>query len=323
MGTEINPNPPTYQPVEQVRSTEPSKSPPEEAAKTQKPEAPPKTDLGAMSASMEGVKTQYKTESLPPQFINVVSSIIKEGYEDYSPPPIDQSAGVYADNLAQNFQKDLQVIHEFLRQAKYLIDGQNMDVAQMLHFLKSQQGGILWQKFQQILQRGLPVQEALLMQKLDKEAMGLREKMLGAQAGEIGEAAEKAARLTQQTPGRALLEMFKAETNPKAQLENFLLALQMLKQDGMRNSSDKLVSYLRSRWGFSEKEMRRFLAQQQIAYFQGPMPMEERKSASPWWVLIAFLVIPIALAAGLNLLEAGAIAGALAIAILIFHVQKK
>jgi hypothetical protein len=285
-----------------------------------KPQGPdPSTQANAASlANFQLQKSPEKLPGLSLEFMNVFDAIFREGYADYKPPPLDQGAGVHSDNQGRELQKDLQVIREFMRQANYLVKEEGMEVAQMFNWIKAEQGGAFWQKLQQVLQKGMPVAEDASFQKLTKGGDEVRDKAaFGLEKGLGGELGSKAVELTQQNPGKAMLELLKAEANPK--LENMIFALQILKRDGMEMSAGKLLSYLRKRYNMSDEDMKQLLRKYQVAYFQGPMPREEKvlgPRSQWWWVLLALGAVPLCMLLGFSLVEATMV-GILAMVVLL------
>jgi len=248
-----------------------------------------------------------------------------ECYENYRVPQGDPSAGAFNDPR-QDGQREVQVLREFLREAQRLCIDQKLEVSQMIHRLKAQQGGVFWNKMQQILQKGIPAHQAVVFQKLDKDAGDIKGKfgppeipVLGEKAGDAGMALRSAA-------GKALLEMLKAESNPTTQIEHMVLALQLLGRSETRESSQKLLNYLKQRWGMSDEELNRFLQDHNLPYYLGPMPkrpLAEKNVGTLWYPLLALVVVPIGMLAGMEFIWALALGIALAGFFLIFTAQKK
>ncbi|GEM_PF-2605083 len=246
-------------------------------------------------ASSEVLRIQTQSASFSQDFLQMMDSIVKEGYETAKPPEGgktgDQNSGNAQQNPSFPSQKELQLLREFMREANYLIQNQNMEVAQMLNTLKVEQGGAFWQKVQQMLQKGIPLHQAVVFQSLDKNLQEISKQFLGmegmvkmaATSGSMG-----AGEALQIQPGRALLEIMKAESNPQGAMDHYLVALQILLKDGMQGSAQKLLSYLRRRGGFKESEQAYFLGDQLRRDLVGPSsPREERSMAHLWYILIA------------------------------------
>jgi hypothetical protein len=237
------------------------------------------------------------TQNLANEFMNVFMTIVQEGYERYKVPQSDQGAETFSDERGREFQKDMQVIHEFIRQATYLVRNQGADISQMINRIKAEQGGAFWQRLQQTLEKGLPTSPEVFSQKIGVAETLEKQTQQATEMGK-GKADSELIKAEQLNPGRAILELFKAETNPKTQIENMVLALQTLKRDGFEDSSRKLTFYLGRRWGMSDAEMKHFLGRYSIAHFQGPTRKKEVKSFNGWYPLIALSSIPLVMLLG-------------------------
>jgi predicted cobalt transporter CbtA len=127
-------------------------------------------------------------------------------------------------------------------------------------------------------------------------------------------------------PGSAMLELLKAEANPVSQVEHAILALQILQREGLQDSSQKMISYLKRRWGLSDEEMHRFLSDHKIPFYMGPMPTADagqRAKGSFWYIATALLSVPVAMLVGMDFLWA-VICGIILLAFcLILTAQKK
>jgi hypothetical protein len=302
--TNAQPAPPTVnQPEATAKPAEPTK-----------PEAPQHTGQSQLAALQPAPHLHDPHEGLAAEFLQVFDAVIQESYENYRAPRTDSGAGVFSDGRGDGFSgKDMQLIREFMREASHLVHEQAMDMAQVIRWIKTEQGGAFWQKLQQALQKGLPMQEAKSKNPEEKAA----QKSAGAE-GLGGEGEGPAGEKGQANPGRALLEMIRAEANPKGQVENMIVALQLLKHDGLERSSGKLVAYLRNRWGMSEEEMRHFLGRHHIAYFQGPLlKIEKEKTGNFWYALLAFASVPFAMLLGLSFINAVLAGGIVAVVLLI------
>jgi len=256
-------------------------------------------------------KALDKPMSLSVEVLTTVETIVQEGFENYKVPQTSEGAGVYGDTR-KDFQKDLQVVREFLREATRLIKQQGMEVSQMIHWIKADQGGVLWQRLQQVLQKGLPNSEG----EMDQSAGKMRLEGRGA----LGSGLEKEKIGQGATPGKALLEILKGEGNPTNALESLMVALQMLKESGMQKSSDKLIGYLKRRYNLSDEDMHQLMQKYHIAYWQGPMPRGEKEIANLWYPFLALLCTPIAMLCGVDFLKAGAL-GMTLTAVVFFAVQ--
>jgi hypothetical protein len=276
----------------------------------------------ARQAAVDAIRQQGSSgPTLPQDFMGVLDNIVKEGYETAKPPEGGKTGDQGQDgatntqkNMAQEMQRDLQTIREFVREAKYMVTNQGMEVAQMLNMMKVEQGGAFWQKIQQILQKGIPVEKQVLFQKLDKPVTELPKSLTSAPGSD---AALKAAMggatnlgdMAKMTPGQAILELLKAEGNPTAQLEHFLAAMTILNRDGLQESAKKLRSYLRRRGDWTpEQEIRYFRGEdQKKEIFQGPMPREEFRPVNFWYLLLAIGTFGASLGLGLNIMEAAVV----------------
>ncbi len=263
-------------------------------------------------AQQQLFKVPEKPQSLTFEFLSAFQTIFQEGYENFKVPQASQGADVFSDQRGKELQKDLGVIREFLREAKRLVGEQKMDVAQMFHWIRTEQGGAFWQRVQQALMREGPG----MAQMGEGEGLGGK---TGALAGATGKEGEKEAlEAMKNHSGQAMLELLKAESNPRSQMESYLLVLQMLRQDGLKDSSQKLLSYLRRRMDLSEEEMQRLVAQYGFVYFQGPMPREEKTPVNGWYFFGALLSVPTALLLGIDFLWSALIGVTLVVLVLAF-----
>jgi hypothetical protein len=269
-----------------------------------------------------------KPATLSFEFMNVFETIFQEGYENYRVPHSSEGAATNMESRGQDLQRDMAVIREFFREANRLLAGQKMEISQMIHNLKADHGGIFWNKLQQVLQKGIPPQQAVIFQKTDKDAGDIKHKFGSPEIpGALGEKAGEAGKLSQMArPGAAMLELIKAEANPTSQIEHAVLALQILNQEGMQDSSQKMVSYLKRRWGLSDEQMARFLSDHKIPFYMGPMPTAdagEKSRGNFWYILVALASVPIAMLIGLDFLWAIIFGIALLGFSLILTAQKK
>ena len=262
------------------------------------------------------------------EFMTAFETIFQEGYENYRVPQSSQGAATNTETRGQDLQRDLQVIREFFREANRLMAGQKMEISQMIHALKAEQGGMFFNRLQQVLQKGIPVHQAVTFQKTDKDAGDIKHKFgspeipgaVGDRAGEIGKLGQMA------RPGSAMLELLRAEANPTSQVEHAVLALQILQQDGMQDSSQKVIGYLKKRWGMTDEQMQRFLADHKIPFYLGPMPTAdaaEKSRGNFWYILVALASVPVAVLVGLDFLWAVILGIALLGFSLILSAQKK
>jgi len=289
----INKPPPS---VEQGQGTLPEKVPPGQISKEDAPGQAKKTQQ-THATLLQGTHLNDPSQKPAQQFVDVMKTLIEEGYENYKVPQSDKGAGVFSDQKGQEYNEDMKFIRQFSRDLQQLVQDKGLSIRQALNRIKTEQGGQFWQRLQQILQKGMPLDRALMMQRNLKQPTGLEGKLslVDKGGGLDGE--------NLQNPGRAMLEMIQGEINPKGQMEHMLLALHLLVKDGMDKSSDKLLNYLRQRGGLSERELQYYLKQQGIVYWQGPMPRHERSKNldSLWYALISLLVIPLSHLMGLGL----------------------
>ena len=261
----------------------------QEAAATQQKQA-------ADQAKAAQAQTE-KNYSLTSDFMNTFQTMFQEGYEANRVPQADQGAGVNADTRGPEAQRDQQVIREFIREAQRLmVSDQNLEIGQIVLRIKAEQGGVFWQKVEQALQRGMNPLQLVTFQKLQKDAGEIKPKFGAPEIPVAGEKGAEAGKLMQNQAGRAMLELIKAEINPNSQLDGMILILQLLQREGMKDSSQKLISYMKNRYGLSEDEMERFLREHQLLpYYMGPMPREEKGAKSQgtlWYIFISLLVVP-------------------------------
>jgi hypothetical protein len=284
----------------------------------------------------QGAQLQTPSLNLPQEFVGVLNTIVKEGYETAKPPEAGKTgdqglasggqaggeAALSQKAVTQEIQRDLQVIREFVRELNYLVEDQGVQIAQALNQIRVEQGGAFWQKVQEILQKGIPIEKTVLFQNLEKTLQELPKNptagpdlakgMLGAGSG--AEAAQK-------NPGKAILELLKGELNPQ-QKESFLMALQTLDKNGLPLSAQKLRSYLRRRGGLPEQDLY-FIENQRKEIFQGPMPREEIKPVNWWYILLALGAFGTSVGLGLGIGEAVAIGGAVAVLMFVLSLVLK
>ena len=280
----------------------------------------------AEQAKAEATQKSDKPQGLSFEFLSAFSTVVQEGFENYRVPQGSASSGAYGESRGQESQKELQVLREFLREANRLIVGQKLEIPQMLNQLKVQQGGVFWNKLQQILQKGIPAHQAVIFQKLDKDAGDIKHKFGAPEIPVTGESAGDSAKLFGNPARQALAEMLKAESNPTTQIEHMILALQILNQQGLKDSSQKLLGYLKHRWGMSDEELRRFLSEHGLPYYLGPMPTKgeaEKTQGTFWYPILAFVAVPIGMLAGMDFIWALVLGIALMGFLLIFTAQRK
>lgn len=270
-----------------------------------------------------------KPSTLSFEFMNVFESVFQEGYENYKVPHSSESAAANTETRGQDLQRDMQVIREFFREANRMFASQKMEISQMINHLKADQGGMFWNRLQQVLQKGIPTHQAVVFQKTDKDAGDIKHKFgspeiptgLGEKAGDIGKLSQMA------RPGSAMLEMLKAESNPTTQVEHAILALQIMQKEGLQDSSQKLMGYLKKRWGLNDEQMQRFLSDNKIPFYLGPMPKDadagQKTRGSFWYIITALASIPIAVIVGIDILWAAILGIALLGFTLILTAQRK
>ncbi|HEX5034157.1 MAG TPA: hypothetical protein VFW62_06720, partial [bacterium] len=271
---------------------------------------------------------QEQPSTMSFEFMSAFETIFQEGYENYRVPQSSGGAATNTETRGQDLQRDMQVIREFFREASRLFAGQKMEISQMLNHLKAEQGGMFWSRLQQVLQKGIPVHQAVVFQKTDKDAGDIKHKFGSPEIPvALGEKAGEASKLGQMArPGSAMLELMRAEANPTTQVEHAVLALQILQHDGMTDSSQKVISYLKKRWGLSDEQMQRFLADHKIPFYMGPMVTAdagERSRGSFWYILVALASVPVAMLVGMDLLWSAIIGIAILGFGLILSAQKK
>lgn len=255
-----------------------------------------------------------KMQAYATEIVNLFETVVQEGVEGYQPPTVDQGAGAFTEDHGSGFTpKEQAILREFLREVQHLVHEQGTDLAMALRQLQSQQGGKFWQRFLQVMTGKTPSATGHPFIPGTGKGAGLKEGAhQGAKPGEgmpwdVGF-----------KPGtQAMMEMIRAETNPKAHVDAMISALALLKQEGLDRSYRELVQHLRNRWGLSAEEMDHFLKRYPVIYFQGPMPgKRERNRNVPWYPLIAILSIPLAKVLGLSWL--GAAASGILLALLLY-----
>ncbi len=256
-----------------------------------------------------------KSQAYATEIVQLFETVVQEGVEGYQTPQVDQSASAFTEDHGSGFSpKEQAVLREFLREVHHLVNEQGTDLPMALRQLQTQQGGKFWQRLTQALTGG-PLGSGS-----EGKSLGAKgENLKGGEAGSFKLGASEGQLLegTLKNSGSAILEMMRAETNPKAHVDAMISALALLKQDGLDRSYRELVQHLRQRWGLSKEEMEQFLARYPVIYFQGPTLRSQRDVRHvPWYPLIALLSIPLAKVLGLTWI--GAAATGITLAVLIF-----
>lgn len=209
-------------------------------------------------AAMEALQKMPEAPRLAQDFLSLIESVVQEAYEGagaQSGGRRDSDSAATGSRQAgaqQPSVKDLQMLREFMREANYLIKSQNMEITQMLNTIKVQQGGVFWQKLQEMLQKGIPASQLVLFQNVEKNLSEMSQQFLGMEGLGKGIQASAQEKTGLAQPGRAILEMVQAESNPQGAMEHYQGALQILMKDGLQVSAQKLILYLRKRSGLSE-----------------------------------------------------------------------
>jgi hypothetical protein len=313
MGNEIssqNPRPPVQTQPQDVASKTASDDA-KRAAENQAADA-----AKSAQATIPDVQAELgKPSDLSFEFLNVFQTVFQEGYENFQVPKGDAASDLHQQG-GKEFQKELHVLKEFMREMQRLVKEQNLDVRNMIYRVKAEQGGVFWDKVQQILQKGLPLHQTVNFQKTQKE-LEMQARIAGAGVESSGDAERLKAAALSKSGSNPMLDLLKAESNPLTRMEAYVAIMQTLRQDGLQQSSDKMLSYLRHKWGMNEEQMQQFLQTQGWVYFQGPFPRKESELPNPWYLLIAVLVIPLAMSLGLGMLPSAAI-GLLALLTVLF-----
>jgi len=333
MGSEINTRPPPQAPVDTT--------PPPQAANTAKADAA--ADAAVSQAEQQAKQTQAdqaadqadhaqqaqtaaelqklaqqqlmkapdKPQALSTEFMSAFETIFQEGYENYKVPQSSEGAQVFADLQGKEFQKDLSVIREFIREAKYLVGEQGMDISQMFHWIRSEQGGQFWQKVQQALQHAMPGQAP---SEADAAKFGVKP---GGLAGLVIEGDKEKVEGSQH-PGKAMLDFLKAEANPRSQFESYAAILLTLRQEGLKESSQRMMNLLKRRWDLNDEDINRLMAQYGMVYYQGGAPREKGTPVNWWYFIGAVIAVPAAMVLGFDFLWAAGIGVAVAVLVLAF-----
>ncbi len=249
-------------------------------------------DVHSKRTATEILQSRQETPGLAKDFLSLIENIVQEAYE----APQESAGGKSADhdtgnmsskqNSATYSQKDLQILKEFIREANYLIKSQNMDVAQMLNTIKVEQGGAFWNKVQEMLQKGIPASQMVIFQNLEKNIQEISKQFMGMEGfSKLGQTLNTESGQIQ--PGRALLEIIKAESNPQGSMDRYMMALQILMRDGMEHSAQKLVSYLRRRSGLLNQTPQAshwadLFRKDIVAY----VPQKVEKDLAHWWYVV-------------------------------------
>ncbi len=250
----------------------------------------------AQKTSPAVLNLQTPTLTLPQEFMGVIDSMVKEGYETAQVWQNGKTGDQAQNNslpqkeLLQQMRKDFQVIREFIRELDFRINTQGIAVAQALNRIQVEQGGVLWQKLVQVLQKGIP--ENFFPKPFSKN-FGNLENFKPSQVDTIQETSLR-------TPGKAILELLKAEIHPRT--EHFLLALQILDREGLKESADRLRSYLRRRGDIAEDTLRYYPTETRREIFQPPLLKEVIQPVNVWYLLFFMGIFGISWGMGMSLL---------------------
>ena len=299
----------------------------DQAEKTQQAQEAQRAQADQAKQAQETKLEKPSTMSF--EFMGVFETVFQEGYENYKVPHSSESAAANTETRGQDLQRDMQVIREFFREANRIFAGQKMEISQMINHLKADQGGMFWNRLQQVLQKGIPTHQMVVFQKTEKDAGDIKHKFgspeIPVKLGEKGAEAGKLGQLAR--PGSAMLELLKSESNPNTQIEHAILALQIMQKEGLQESSQKLMGYLKKRWGMTDEQMQRFLSDNKIPFYMGPMATladaGQRSRSSFWYLLPALASIPIAVLIGVDILWAAILGIALLGFSLILTAQRK
>lgn len=280
-------------------------------------------------SSTESLQMNTQPTSIDHDFLNLVESISKDIYQAPQAAPAgkggeNDAGGMNSkQNASTQSQKDMQVMKEFLREANYLIKNQNMDVAQMLNTIRVEQGGVFWSKIQEVLQKGIPWTQTVVFQNVDKSFQEISKQFMGMEwKGNVGSPALEQG---EAQPGKALLEIIKAESNPQGAMEHYMSALQILMKDGFQVSAQKLISYLRRRSGLSEPSQQAYhwadLLRKDVVAYQSQK--EEKSFSNFWYLLIALGTSGAFISMGFDWIASLLVGISLAVVIFIFSLVFK
>ncbi|MBF0492225.1 MAG: hypothetical protein HQM15_05540 [Deltaproteobacteria bacterium] len=254
-----------------------------------------------------------------PQTANPDMSIVPEGsgHINYSPESVqilDQMANDLLDHLlppdpsrsdaenlstrlefireqAPELQREMTMFREVVRQVREAVFAQGMDIMQALNMLRVDQGGALYQRFQDFLSKTFPLERNQFFQKLENLSPEAVKNIFGS-AEALGAFLQKnqSPEAQSRNPALAVLEMVKGEINPQ-QPEHFLVALQIFSKEFNTENTQKLLSYLKRRGVLDENEYLRYMQSfrappEQHAALWGK---EEIKPIRFWYILLAVL----------------------------------
>jgi len=238
---------------------------------------------------------------LSQDFVGVMDEIYHETYQSQDSPsdpqnPLFKEVDV---KMLQELKRDMQIVREFIREATYLVNEQQLPITQVVLSLKAMQGGMLWQQFQQALQKNISfqgtdaqnIQETLKTGPKTSESVSPQIKA----KVEIEDAGLK-------KPGQALLELIQAETNPKGEIDHFLAALKILDREGLKKSSRKLLAYLKKRGGMPAEYLLPYQTQQKEV-FAPFLQRDEIQRVNFWYILLALAVFGASVGFGLSIVE--------------------
>ncbi len=197
----------------------------------------------------------------------------------------------YIREQAPELHSEMNMFREVIRQLKEAVFNRGMDMSQALNMLRVDQGGALYQRFQDFLSKKFPLEAQRFFQKLEAMTPEAMKNIFGS-AEALAKFLQKnqASDAQNRNPALAVLEMVKGEINPQ-QPEHFLAALQIFSKEFNAESSQKLLGYLKRRGVLDENEYLKYMqsfrapAEQNAALWG----REEIKPIRFWYILLAVL----------------------------------
>ncbi len=266
-----------------------------------------------VAARMQEANSTTATNMLPTSsplelsqdFVGVMDQIYQEAYHpqqaDSEPDAQNPLFREMNQKMVQELKRDIQIIREFIREAGYLVNEQRLPITQVVLSLKAMQGGMLWQQFQQAVQKNLNFQGVGASNNL-QESLKLDGKAHESMNPQI-KAKTELEDLGFKKPGLAFLELIQAEMNPKGEIDHFLAALKILDREGLKKSSRKLLAYLKKRGGMPQEYLLPY-QKRDGEVFAPFLQRDEIQRVNFWYILLALAAFAASIGFGLNFAEA-------------------
>jgi len=301
----VRPNPRPTDPSGPDHSTRTQQNSQEEIQKRESmaKEAAARMQEASSATSINMLPTSSPLE-LSQDFVGVMDQIYQEAYTpqhaDSEPNAQNPLFREMNQKMVQELKRDIQIIREFIREAGYLVNEQHLPITQVVLSLKAMQGGMLWQQFQQAVQKSIFFQG--LGSANPPESAKVGNKTLESMNPQI-KAKTELEDLGFKKPGQAFLELIQAEMNPKGEIDHFLAALKILDREGLKKSSRKLLAYLKKRGGMPQEYLLPY-QKRDGEVFAPFLQRDEIQRVNFWYILLALAAFAASIGFGLNFVEA-------------------